>query len=78
MWLSPSHSRLSVGDTLRLRASADGRPCDCLRASAEGSRASVASTGLVRALAPGWTTVTATYRRGTNAKTSALIEVAAP
>lgn len=76
--VSPAQSRVSVGDTLRLSATADGRPCDCLWASAEDSHASVDATGLVRAVAPGWATVTATDRREANGKTSALIEVVAP
>jgi uncharacterized protein YjdB len=78
MWVLPAQSRLSVGDTLRLRATADGRPCECLWASAEASRVSVDATGLVRALAPGPAVVTATYRRDANAKISAVVEVVAP
>jgi hypothetical protein len=76
--ISPSQYALSVGDTLRIRATYSERPCDCLWASANEARASVDGSGLVRALAPGWVTVVATYRRNQNAKASALVEVVAP
>lgn len=76
--ISPSQYGLSVGDTLRIRATYNDRPCDCLWASANEARATVDASGLVRALAPGWVTVVATYRRNQNGKASALVEVVAP
>lgn len=76
--ISPSQYSLSVGDTLRIRATYSGRPCDCLWASSDEARATVDASGLVRGLTPGRVTVIASYRRDTNAKASALIEVRAP
>jgi hypothetical protein len=76
--ISPSQYGLSVGDTLRIRATYTGRPCDCIWTSANEPRATVDASGLVRALAPGWAIVTATSRRDQSAKASALVEVAAP
>ena len=74
----PSQYVLAVGDTLRIRATYNGRACDCLWATADESRAVVAASGLVRGLTPGWVTVTATYRLDPNAKASALVQVIAP
>ena len=76
--VSPLQARLPLGDTLRLRAIANGRPCDCLWTSVDASRATVDGAGLVRALTPGAVTVIATYRRDSNVKSSALVEVVAP
>lgn len=76
--IAPPRARLPVGDTLRFRATVDGRPCDCLWGSSDGARAAVDETGSVRALAPGVATVTATPRRDATAKASALIELVAP
>ena len=63
--------------TRGIRATYDDRPCDRLWASSNEARATVDASGLVRALAPGWVTVVATYRRNQNAKASALVEVVA-
>jgi hypothetical protein len=76
--ISPSQYRLPVGETLRIRATYNGRPCDCVWTTSDESRAVVAPSGLVSGLAPGSITVIATYRRDTGARTSALVEVVAP
>ena len=75
--VSPVQVRLPVGDTVRIRVTANGRPCDCAWV-VEGARAEVDATGLVRALTPGSALVIATVRRDPNAKASAFIEVVAP
>jgi hypothetical protein len=76
--VSPAQARLPVGDTIRLRATSDGRPCDCRWDSPERTRVTVDATGLVRGLTPGSAPVIATYRPDPNVKVSALIEVVAP
>jgi lactocepin len=74
----PSSVRLPVGDTLRIRATSNGGLCNCLWTSSNEARATVDATGLVRALAQGTVTVTATIRSDPNVKSSALVEVTPP
>ena len=76
--ISPLQARLPVGDTIRIRAVSNGRPCDCLWTSWDLARATVDATGLVRALTPGVVQVVATVRRDQNAKAALLVEVIAP
>ena len=74
----PAQARVPVGDTLRVRATQNGLPCDCVWASSDMSRATVGASGLVRAMTTGSVTVIATSRRDLNAKASILIAVVPP
>jgi hypothetical protein len=76
--VTPAQLTLVVGDTARFQASADGRVCDCRWASSDPTVAEVNAAGLVRALAPGRSTVRAIYRPDGNAQGGALVEVRAP
>ena len=78
IWLTPPQAPvLTVSDTLAMTATIQGRPCECRWSSADLAVASVSPDGLVRAVAPGYTTITATLVRDSNTKNSVLIVVAA-
>jgi uncharacterized protein YjdB len=74
--ITPPNAMLVVGDTIRLKAAADGlTPCVCRWSTSEPGVASVASPGLVRGLTAGQAIVTATLTRDSTARVSALIVV---
>jgi hypothetical protein len=78
IWLTPAAAQtLAVGDTLPMVATIQGRsPCECRWGSSDPAVATVSSAGLVRAVAPGFTTITATLVRDSEEKRSVLIGVA--
>jgi uncharacterized protein YjdB len=78
--VTPPQSIVAVGDTLRLRAEVSGRPAPArvLWSTDSPTIVSVDSAGLVRGLAVGRATVTASDAQDKNVKASALVEVRAP
>ena len=73
--VSPEFSGVPETDTLRLSATSNGAPATVTWESSNPAVATVSSTGLVTALTPGFTAVTATGPNGT--KRSASITVIA-
>jgi uncharacterized protein YjdB len=68
---------MTVGNTLTVTATIQGRsPCACRWGSSDAAVASVSSDGLVRAQAPGITTITATLALDPTVKNSVLVVVA--
>ena len=78
IWLRPSEATtLTVGDSLPMTATIQGRsPCACRWGSSNAAVAPVSSEGVVRAVAPGNTTITATLVRDSTERRSLLIVVA--
>jgi hypothetical protein len=79
IWLTPSTAQtLTVDDTLPMVATLEGRaPCECRWGSSDAAVATVSSEGLVRAVAPGFTTITATLVRDSQEMRSVGTVVAA-
>jgi len=74
--MRPPAVTLVVGDTARLRVTlADHRSCNCRWLSSDASVASVESTGLVRALSPGWSSIHAIEISHEDGKVLSLVEV---
>lgn len=77
--VEPTVVSLAPGDTLTLRSTGERRsPCPCRWGSSNSAVVVVSSTGLIRALATGSATVTATLERDSDARASALVVVSAP
>ena len=80
LWVTPTSATLSVGDSFRLRAIVT--PANAPRDTVviwTSSRPAVALidslTGMIRTVAPGWATLTATFRANVNFKAGAQITV---
>lgn len=74
--VTPDNAVLIAGDSLELTSSYKGRnPCVCLWGTSAPAIATVSATGVVRAVTPGYATITATAKSDPNAKRSVLVEV---
>jgi len=77
--ITPPNAVLGVGDTVTFNTEGDGRaPCVCRWSSSRPELVTISAVGLIRALAPGQTTVTATLVRDPDARASALVTIRSP
>jgi hypothetical protein len=76
--VTPTTAQLVVGDTVRLRAQGTPMTCGCRWSTRDSTIAVTDATGLVRAIGPGRTFLTAFLERYPEVSSVALIEVTAP